>query len=145
MQFFFNTLVLPFKRQNSQKGMTLIEIMIVLAILGGLIAVLAPNVMGRFNKSKVESTKLAMSEVSKNLAAFNLDCGKYPDALEFLQKPDPGCGNWGPEPYMKKAAKDAWGNEFAYAAEGSSFTLKSLGADKKSGGSGYDKDLSLDE
>lgn len=130
---------------KSQKGMTLIEIMIVLAILGLLVAFLAPNVMGRLNRSRVDSTKLLMAEVVKSLSAYNLDCGKYPSSLEFLQQPDPECNNWGPDPYVKKLQKDAWGSDLVYSVDGNTFTLKSLGADRKAGGAGLDKDINLDE
>jgi general secretion pathway protein G len=135
----------PFRQIKNHKGMTLIEIMIVLAILGLLVAFLAPQVMGRLNKARVETAKLSLAETSKALQAFNLDCGRYPESLEFLTKPDPSCGNWGPDPYAKKTPKDPWSSDLVYSVDGNSFTLKSLGADKKQGGSGYDKDLNLDE
>lgn len=135
---------LPAPLHNS-KGMTLVEILIVVAIIGSLMAILLPNVQSQLNKSKVKETKIAMNQVINALNLYYTDCGKYPSSLEGLVKADADCSNWGPEAYIKKAPKDSWGTDFAYEIEGNNFVIKSLGADRREGGDGYDKDLTSEE
>lgn len=131
----------------NNKGMTLVEIMIVLAIIGGLMALLAPRFTGALDKSKVRETKIAMGQVINALNMYYTDCGRFPTSLDSLIKAPAGdeCTNWGPEAYLKKEAKDAWGTNLLYEISGNNFTIKSLGADRRDGGSGFDKDINSDE
>ena len=128
-----------------QSGMTLLEIMIVLAILGSLMAILLPKLVGQQDKAKVKETKIIMSQVITALNMYYTDCGKFPASLDGLTTADSACSNWGPEAYMKKAPKDSWENAFEYSVEGSNFILKSLGSDKREGGDGYAGDLSSED
>ena len=130
---------------KNRKGMTLIEIMIVLAIIGSIAALLLPNITGQLDKSKVKEARIQMTQIVNALSMYYTDCGKYPAALEGLAKADANCSNWGPEPYFKKSLKDPFGAEFVYEIDGSEYSLKSLGKDKKPGGSGYDKDITLED
>lgn len=132
------------KTLRDSRGMTLIEILIVMAIIGTLMAVLLPQVMNRLGKSQVNSTKLAMGQVIQALNLYYSDCGKYPASLEGLITAD-DCSNWGPTPYLKKEIKDTWNTSFQYAVEGGNFTLKSFGRDKREGGDGLDKDITQDD
>jgi len=132
------------KLKNS-RGMTLLEIMIVLAILGSLMAVLLPQFMGAQDKSKVKETGIIMSQLVTSLNMYYTDCGKYPESLDGLVKADAACANWGPEAYRKSVPTDPWGTPFAYSVEGGSFIIKSLGKDKKEGGDGYGKDISSED
>jgi len=111
----------------NNKGMTLLEIMIVLGIIGAVMSILLPMVMSRLNASRIKQTKLAIGQMVQSINNFQMDCGKLPANLEFLTKPDPECSNWGPDPYMKKIAKDAWGQEFTYEVSGTNFVIKSPG------------------
>lgn len=131
------------QKVRNQKGMTLIEIIIVVTILGTLGAILVSKIAAQLNKAKFNEAKLRMSQVTRALDMYYTDCGKYPAALGGLLEKDE-CSNWGPEAYMKnkKDLQDAWSSEFVYAPEGSSYIIKSLGADKREGGSGYDADIS---
>lgn len=129
---------------QTPKGMTLIEIMIVLAILGGLIAVLVTTVMGRFKAAKIREAKIQISEVSKALDMFYTDCNFYPKSLQSLVTADSDCANWGPDPYLKKMPKDPWGSTLVYELDNGSYVLKSLGADRREGGSGAAADISSD-
>ncbi len=126
-------------------GMTLLEILVVLGIIGAVIAVLVPQVMGNLEKSKVKNTRLAMAQVTSALALYYGDCGSYPKSLEGLLKPDGDCPQADAEGYLKKEVKDAWNNSFSYESEGSKYTLKSLGKDRRDGGDGYNKDILSDE
>ncbi|MFP5519209.1 MAG: type II secretion system major pseudopilin GspG [Bdellovibrionia bacterium] len=135
-----------FKSVRNRRGMTLIEIMIVLAILGGIAALLLPRFTGSLDKAKVREAKIQIGQVISALSMYYTDCGKYPQSLEGLSQQDANCANWGPEAYAKdKQLKDPWGNPFAYEVTGSDFVIKSLGKDGAEGGSGYDADISSED
>ena len=125
-----------------QKGMTLIEIMIVLIIIGGLASVLAPNVMRQLRRGNIDTAKIQIREVGKQLDLFYGDCGFYPNDLQALLEAPDGCPSWGPEPYMKKLPKDPWNSDYRYRLEGGEYILTSEGADRRPGGTGADKDIS---
>ncbi|WP_413578348.1 type II secretion system major pseudopilin GspG [Bdellovibrio sp. HCB290] len=129
---------------NNRKGMTLIEIMIVLAIIGGISALLLPRLTGSMDKAKVKETKIHMGQISNALQMYYTDCNKYPQTLEGLTTQDANCSNWGPEPYIKNI-KDRWEHDYVYELNGSEIHLKSFGKDGREGGSGYDADISLDD
>ncbi|AHI05595.1 general secretion pathway protein G precursor [Bdellovibrio bacteriovorus W] len=130
---------------KNRKGMTLIEIMIVLAIIGSIAALLLPNITGQLDKSKVREARIQLTQVVNALSMYYTDCGKYPETLEGLTKADPNCSNWGPEPYYKKSLKDPFNHDLVYELEGTEYTLKSLGKDGREGGSGYNADVTLDD
>lgn len=138
-----------FEKLRSQKGMTLIEIMIVLAILGSLAAILGTKVINSQKKAKVREAKIQIAELSKNLDMYYTDCGHYPTTEQGLAALAPGgeagCNNWGPEPYIKKIPMDPWGTPFVYIFENSNYTLMSYGEDKKEGGSGLAADISSND
>lgn len=135
---------------RNEIGMTLIEIMIVLIIVTGLAATIGKTVFTQFAKSQVQQTQLMFKETAKQLELYNADCGSYPTTDQGLQAlvQDPGkdaCSNWGPVQYLKAIPKDAWQKPVIYESDGGKFVLRSLGRDKKEGGSGADKDLSSEE
>ena len=130
---------------TNQSGMTLIEIMIVLAIIGTLMAVLIPQVTSRLDKSRVGQTKIAMGQIANALNLYYTDCGKFPKSIDGLKTSDADCPNWGPEPYLKNIPKDAWNRDFVYSLDNNNYVLKSLGKDCKEGGDGYSKDLTNEE
>lgn len=129
---------------KSTKGFTLVEIMIVLAILGSIFALLAGRFAGARDKAKVKEANIQMGQISNSLSQYNLDCNKYPAALDALKKAD-DCKNWGPNAYYQGKLVDPWNNPYGYEISGSEFVLKSLGRDGKEGGSGFDKDISWGE
>ena len=129
---------------KSTKGFTLVEIMIVLAILGSIFALLAGRFAGARDKAKVKEANIQMGQLSNSLSNYNLDCNKYPASLDALKKAD-DCKNWGPNPYYTGKLLDPWGNPYHYEISGSEFVLKSYGRDGKDGGSGFDKDLTWGE
>jgi general secretion pathway protein G len=133
---------------RNQKGMTLLEIMIVLVILGGLITILATQVSGSLKKAKMKEARIQISEVGKALDMYFTDCNQFPSTEEGLQAlvaAPASCTNWGPDPYMKKINKDPWGGDFVYESTGNAYTLKSLGSDHREGGSGDAADISNDD
>lgn len=136
-----------------QAGFTLTEMLIVVALIGILMTIVVGNISGKFNKAKVDTTKIKMRQLAVVLDDFKRDCNFYPttdqglDAL--INKPSGGrdCKNYNPEGYLKgkTAPKDGWDNDFTYESDGSKFVLRSLGNDGKEGGDGNDKDISSDE
>jgi general secretion pathway protein G len=131
----------------NSRGMTLLEIMIVLGIIAAITAVLANKVGTSREKARVQETKLQMNNVLQALEMYSNDCGRYPEALIALRE-SPGseqCPNWGPDSYVKKEPKDAWNHEFAYSSEGGKVVLKSLGKDGREGGEKFDKDISSED
>lgn len=134
-----------FDRVKNRRGMTLIEIMIVLAIIGSIAALLLPRMTGALDKSKVKEAKIQMGQIVNALSMYYTDCGKYPASLENLVKADANCSNWGPEAYLKKSPKDPWQHDFIYELNGAEYTLKCMGKDGKEGGDGFDKDISMDD
>jgi general secretion pathway protein G len=131
---------------RSQAGMTLIEIVIVLAIIVGIVSLFSGTIFDSFGKSRVQTVKIQFSEIGKALDRYNLDCNSYPtteEGLITLVEPSAKCKNWGPKPYMKKQLmQDPWGNEVIYERTSSSdYVLLSLGADGNEGGEGLDADI----
>ncbi len=131
-----------------RKAFSLIELLIVIAILGLLVAAVAPSLMDRFGKAKKDLTCTQMGQISLALDMFKLDNGVLPSTDEGLQalisNPDQDkYPNYGTSPYFKngKMPKDAWGREFEYINTGESFDLISLGADRKEGGDGESADI----
>jgi general secretion pathway protein G len=133
----------------NQKGMTLIEIMIVIAIIAGLMAVLGTTANQKLQQSRVQNAKIQIKEIGKELEAYNLACNNYPTSemglQALMQSPGESCPNWGPEPYVKKLPKDPWNRPFIYESDGNTFVIRSLGRDGKEGGDGYAKDLSSED
>jgi general secretion pathway protein G len=128
----------------NQKGMTLVEILIVLTIIAAMAAYLVPNLFGQNQKAKVKETNIRISNLGNDLQGYYSDCGKYPAALDGLLAKD-DCANWGPVPYAKKGdLNDAWGRPMVYESKGQTFTIISLGRDGQEGGEGFDADISSD-
>ncbi len=133
---------------RNNKGMTLLEIMIVLVILGGLIAILATQVQGRLKKAKINQAKIQIAEYSKALDLYYTDCNRYPtteEGMQALLTAPSSCSNWGPDPYLKKLMKDPWNGDFGYESAGNTFVLRSLGSDGREGGAGDAADVSSDQ
>ncbi|MBS1958686.1 MAG: type II secretion system major pseudopilin GspG [Bdellovibrionales bacterium] len=137
------------KTLNDQAGFSLIEIMIVVMIMGILVGLVGPKVMSSFSRAKVDTTTVQMKQLATMLKNYRLDCNLYPttdqglDAL--VQKPTGGqdCRNYAPGGYTNKIPKDGWDKDFLYESDGTSFTIKSLGADMKPEGKDYDSDISV--
>jgi general secretion pathway protein G len=134
-------------RAARQRGMTLIEILVVLVLIGIVMGIVGSNFLGRGEKAKADAAKIEISQIAQSLDLFKLEVGRYPSTQEGLQaliSAPAGTANWN-GPYWKKSTvpKDPWGNEYKYAAPGqaAAYDVVSLGADGKEGGEGVNKDI----
>ena len=134
-------------RQARERGMTLIEILVVLVLLAVIMSVVAGNYIGRGEKAKADAAKIEIGQISQTLDLYKLEIGRYPTTQEGLQaliSAPSGVSNWN-GPYWKKQSvpKDPWGNEYKYTSPGASapYEITSLGADGKEGGEGVNKDI----
>lgn len=134
----------------SQGGFTLLEIMVVVAILGLLAAMIVPNVIGRGEQAKVKMAEVNMSSLASALESYRLDNNEYPSTEEGLQalveRPE-SARSYPPGGYIKKLPEDPWGNEYVYISPGvdGPFDLYSLGADGAEGGDGVNADIYYNE
>jgi general secretion pathway protein G len=134
---------------SSQKGMSLIEILIALTLLavGGTFVSL--NVFDRLTEGQVKSTKIQIGNLGKILKEYRRKCGTYPSTeqgLESLvQKPTGGkeCKKYPPNGFLDgKIPMDPWDEEFIYESDGRKFTISSYGPDREEGGEETDADIS---
>ncbi len=138
-------------RHTKSRGFTLIEIMVVMVILGLLVALVAPNIMGRGDEARVTTAKAQLRQISNALDLYRLDNSHYPSTEQGLEAlvrepsghPEPR--NWNPEGYMNSVPTDPWGNEYQYVSPGSEgpYDLYSMGADGRSGGDGVNAEISV--
>lgn len=136
---------------QSNRGFTLIEIMVVMVILGLLVAVVAPNIMGRSDQAKVTVAETQLTNISKALDIYRLDNSHYPstqqglDALKSRPSGSPEPKNWSPDGYMKSIPQDPWDNDFQYVSPGTegAYDLYSYGSDGREGGDEDASDISI--
>lgn len=124
------------------RGFSLIELMIVLVILGLLGSLVAPNLIGKADSSKIKTAVAQMRMLESAIDTYRLDVGSVPASLEELRKSSKR--NWD-GPYLSKDVPlDPWGNEYVFIVpgeNGASFTMKSYGADGKLGGTDNNADI----
>ena len=138
-------------KRGDTRGMTLIEILVVLVLLSVIMTVVAGNYIGRGEEAKRKATKIEIGQISQTLDLYKLEVGRYPTTQEGLQalvSAPAGVANWN-GPYWKKSTvpKDPWGTEYKYSspAANAPYEFISLGADAKEGGEGPNKDISSSE
>lgn len=128
-------------------GFTLVELLVVLAILGLLVALAAPRVMSYLGGARADTARIQIEKLSSVLDLYQLDLGRYPteqEGLRALVERPSDAGKWN-GPYLRNAESllDPWGAPYIYRAPGQhgEFDLLSLGADGKEGGEGADRDV----
>jgi len=126
------------RRARRDRGMTLLEIMVVITIIGVVMATVTVAVLPQLNSAKVDTTKNSMVGVQGALKLYYAKHGKYPDTSQ-------GFGILVSEKFLEQTPKDAWGNDFVYVAEGSSYKIISYGSDGQQGGDDAAGDISSDQ
>ena len=132
-----------------EAGFTLIEIMVVIAIIGILATLIVPKIMGRPDEARATAAKHDVGTIVQSLKLYRLDVGRYPTTEQgikaLVEKPtaEPVPQNWKAGGYLDSLPKDPWGNPYQYTNPGtrSEIDVFSFGADGKAGGTGSDADL----
>ncbi len=137
---------------NNIRGMTLIEIMVVITILGLIATVVTVNVLDRLDEAKVSTAKTQIKVFEEALDQYRRDNGVYPSTEQGLQalveKPTIGRipSRYPPKGYLKggKVPRDPWDCEYKYYSpgiQGHEYEIYSLGRDCQEGGEGIDADI----
>ncbi len=133
---------------RTNRGFTLLEIIVVVAIIAILASYIAPKIAGRVGDARISKAKSDIRVLESSLELYKLDNFVYPSSEQGLEalvnKPSgDGTKNWRDGGYIKKLNKDPWGNEYQYTYPGSNgeFDVFSLGADAALGGESEAADI----
>jgi len=137
------------KSRRAQRGFTLIEVMVVVAILGILAAIVIPRIMDRPDEARVIKAKQDIRAMESALQLYRLDNFAYPTTDQGLEalvsKPSgsPEPKNWKAGGYLERLPKDPWGNEYQFLSPGvrGQFDIFSYGADGSPEGEGVNSDI----
>jgi general secretion pathway protein G len=131
-------------RRRGRAGFTLLEMIVVVAIIGILATLVVVRYSGKTDEAKVAAAKSQLAQIESAVVSFNAHVGRLPRGLDELVTPPSGASAWQEGGYFKgkKVPNDPWGNPFVYKGSGRRFEVLSLGADGREGGTGVDADLS---
>jgi general secretion pathway protein G len=118
----------PFGK-STQKALTLIEIIIVVALIATLMGIIVRNVSTQADSAKEDQTRIQMGNVFNSMQMYRVHNNKYPTSEQGLSAlvKDPGSKRWR-GPYIEASKlKDAWGNDFDYESDGHTFKITSGG------------------
>jgi len=127
----------------AQAGFSLIEIILVVVLIGGIVAFAASRILGGGDRAKVNLTKAQVQTLADKIQQYEGDTGSLPGSLGDLVKAPGGAAGW-LGPYAKDGElKDQWNTPFIYTVPGTGtpFDLTSLGADRKTGGDSVNADI----
>lgn len=136
-------------RQARSRGFTLLEILIVVAIIAILASVVVPKIIGRVDEAQISKVKTDVAALESALDLYRLDNFQYPstdqgmDALVSKPSGDPEPRNWKAGGYIKRLEKDPWGNDYQYLNPGEhgEVDIFSMGEDGQVGGEGLATDV----
>jgi len=127
-------------------GFTLMELLVVLAILGLLMSLVGPQVLNQLGGAKTKTALIQIRDLEQALEMYKLDVGRYPNTaqgLDALVTPPSGIKGWN-GPYLKgDVPQDPWGNDYAYKYPGErgEIDIFTLGQNNTPGGDGEDADV----
>lgn len=109
----------------SRGGFTLVELLLVVAILGVLATVAIVNTAGLMGDAQAKATRSSISAIDEAARVYEIRTGKFPDSIDALVQP------MGDRPALldEKARNDSWGNAFQLRRNGNSLEIRSAGAD----------------
>ena len=110
-------------KRGRKSGFTLVEVLMVVAIIGLLAGIAAVGLRGHLIRAQIRTTKLTCENVKGAIATYEMEEGKMPPNLEALVAPRPG----GPLLDQDDAPTDAWGNELKFALGGGRIRVSSPG------------------
>jgi general secretion pathway protein G len=130
------------------KGFSLIEILVVLVIMGLLVSIIAPNVLGRADEARVQKVFADFSAIETALRLYRLDNYAFPSSEQglgaLIDRPTlaPVPANWRSGGYLESLPIDPWGNPYLYLSPGQQgdYDIFSYGADGVRGGEGQNAD-----
>ncbi|WP_372340453.1 type II secretion system major pseudopilin GspG [Parvularcula sp. IMCC14364] len=136
-------------RRNRQRGLTLVEMMVVLVILGLLTTIVVINVLPAADQADIQKARADISSLEVALDQYRLDMKTYPTTAQGLQAlvtvPDGvnRAASYRPGGYIRKLPLDPWGNPYVYQTPGENgqIDIYSFGADGREGGEGNDADI----
>ncbi|WP_404711567.1 type II secretion system major pseudopilin GspG [Sphingomonas sp. MMS24-J13] len=137
---------------TSEQGLTLIEMIVVLAIIAIIAGLIVVNVINRPDQARGTTTQVDMRNIASALKIYRLDNGDYPSTAQGLAalvtKPtgEPVARNWNSGGYLDAVPIDPWGHPYIYRSPGeggTGFDLVSNGKDGKPGGEGLDADVKV--
>ena len=135
------------RRSRGQAGVTLIEMLVVVVIIGLFVALVAPGMFKKADSAKVTAAKAQIEALMTALGTFKLDTGNFPTTEQGLQalrdKPSDAV-SWGGPYLQKEVPKDPWGTEYVYrfpGEHGDTPDIISLGQDRQPGGEGFAADI----
>ena len=138
---------------SSQRGMSLVEILIAITLLGVVGTLVVSNVMDSLREGETETAKIQINNFGKILLDYKRKCGIYPDSDQGLnalvEAPTTGrtCKRYPPNGFLSdnKVPDDPWGNPYEYESDGRTYTIISFGVDGLEGGEGWDADINSND
>lgn len=130
-------LLKPFgQKSDRERAMSIIEIIIVIALIGGIMSVIVTNVIQQADNAQIDTTKIAMQRVGQKLTMFRVDNSRYPSTEQGLDAlvTDPGDARRWRGPYIEEEKLvDPWGTSYDYESDGRSYRITSAGPDQATG------------
>jgi len=134
------------RNKNGQGGFTLMELLVVLAILGLLMSLVGPRVLNQLGGAKTKTAAIQIKDLEQALEMYKLDVGRFPstsDGLKALNEKPGGATGWN-GPYLKSDVPlDPWKREYnyKYPGERGELDIFTYGQNGTPGGEGEDADV----
>ena len=135
------------KVPEGEAGLTLVEMIVVLAIIALVAALIVPNVIGRPDQARVTTANTDMATIASQLTTYRLDNGAYPTTEQGLKalvertNVPPVPASFPDGGYVSTMPQDPWGKPYIYESNGQTYLIRTLARDGKPGGEGVDADI----